>query len=168
MNTVNQSTQLSTGLSQERDDDKAGLELSQTPLQALLNEANSGGDQHNGAGAPASDELRNPANFATPGPMTSLLSEPLLANPFSTVQASSAQPTRFNNVQQTQPSTYEVKKHDTLAGIASVHKMDLSELRALNPQIKNIDQIQPGDRITVSRPQDNGNSGDSVTGNAQP
>jgi len=157
MNTINQSRLPSTSLTDRRNEVNTEPDLTRTPLQALMEDANAGGDQHNGAGPQAADELRNPANFATPGPMTSLLSEPLLANPFASTQAGGTQPVILSALQQTQPSNnYTVKSGDTLTGIAAAHNMSLNELIALNPQIRNPDLIYPGDRITVSSQRNGG------------
>ncbi len=150
MSTINQDNLSLSNLSQQRERLSTESDLSQTPLQALIDDATGGGDQHNGAGIPAADSLRNPANFASPGPMTSLLSEPLLSNPFASVQVSGTQSASVNVEKQTQPTTYSMKSGDTLNGVAAANDMSLNELIALNPQIRNLDMIHPGDRIIVS------------------
>ncbi|MBX2836547.1 MAG: LysM peptidoglycan-binding domain-containing protein [Gammaproteobacteria bacterium] len=150
MNTINQSRPPAPSLSRQSDELSAEPNLARTPLQVLMDDANAGGDQHNGAGTPAANDLRDPANFAFPGPMTSLLSEPLLSNPFALAQIAGGQPLSVNAGQQAQPSSYKVKSGDTLTGIAAAHNMSLDELIALNPQIRNPDLIHPGDQITVS------------------
>lgn len=45
---------------------------------------------------------------------------------------------------------YEVKSGDTMGEIAKSHKMSLSELKSLNPQIKNIDLIYIGEEINTN------------------
>lgn len=47
------------------------------------------------------------------------------------------------------PTTYKVKKGDTLSKIAKAHKVTLKKLIAANPQIKNPDLIHPGDIINI-------------------
>ena len=49
----------------------------------------------------------------------------------------------------TVPSTYKVKKGDTLSGIAARNGLTLDQLLALNPQIKNPNLIHTGDEITL-------------------
>jgi len=44
---------------------------------------------------------------------------------------------------------YTVKQGDTLYGIANRYALSLAALVALNPQIRNINLIHPGDRIRV-------------------
>lgn len=44
---------------------------------------------------------------------------------------------------------YTVAKGDTMAKIASKHNLTLSQLQALNPQIKNISRIYVGDKLVV-------------------
>jgi len=148
MNTVNQSKLPSQNPTTRSDNPGEDRDFALSPLQMLMEEANAGGDQHNGAGPPVADELRNPENFATPGPMTSLLSEPLLANPFASVQSGGAQPL-FANAAQLTRSTHNVKSGDTLTAIAAANDMSLNELIAMNPQIRNPDMIHPSDQITV-------------------
>jgi len=133
MNTVYQSRVASPDPADRRGNERTEPDLTLTPLQALMEEAGAGGDQHNGAGPQAPDELRNPANFATPGPMTSLLSEPLLANPFESTQITRAQRLAADALRQSQPTTYTVKSGDTLNGIAATKNMSLNELISLNP-----------------------------------
>lgn len=69
--------------------------------------------------------------------------------------------------------TYVVMKGDTLGGIAIKFGMSLTDLRALNPQIKNPNIIYPGQKINV-KPNANNlaiyyyvKSGDTATGIAQ-
>ena len=47
-------------------------------------------------------------------------------------------------------ATYTVKSGDTLWKIASKNQIGLSELIALNPNLKNPDKINVGDKITIS------------------
>ena len=48
-----------------------------------------------------------------------------------------------------EPNTYTVKKGDTLWAIARSHKINLKDLIAANPQIKNPNLIYPGQKITI-------------------
>lgn len=54
-----------------------------------------------------------------------------------------------NNTQKIEPVYYTVLGGDTLTKIARRHDMTLKELIALNPQIKNINKIYPGQKILV-------------------
>ena len=55
-----------------------------------------------------------------------------------------------NQSTQTIPVYYQVVKGDTLWAIASRYGMALSDLIALNPQIKNPNLIHIGDEVRVS------------------
>ena len=69
--------------------------------------------------------------------------------------------------------TYTVKKGDTLGSIAIKYGMSLTDLKALNPQIKNPSLIYPGQKINLKKNFDNAKiyytvkSGDTATGIAQ-
>lgn len=45
---------------------------------------------------------------------------------------------------------YSVRPGDTLSRIAAAHRISLARIEALNPQIRNVNLIHPGDRVRVS------------------
>ncbi|MEF2836940.1 MAG: LysM domain-containing protein [Oscillospiraceae bacterium] len=47
------------------------------------------------------------------------------------------------------PNYYIVKKGDTLGAIAANHHTTVQKLKELNPQIRNINLIYPGDAIRL-------------------
>ncbi len=50
------------------------------------------------------------------------------------------------------PQTYVVAKGDTFSKIAKKFGVTVEELKAANPQVKNIDKIQIGDQLTIPTP----------------
>ena len=59
--------------------------------------------------------------------------------------------TSENSNQQISGDYYTVKYGDTLYAIAKKAGLNLSEIKALNPQIKNINRIYIGDKINISK-----------------
>ena len=51
-----------------------------------------------------------------------------------------------------QDETYQVKKGDTISGIANENGMTVKEFMKLNTQIKDTDSIMPGDEVVISVP----------------
>jgi LysM repeat protein len=52
-------------------------------------------------------------------------------------------------VPQPTPTTYTVKKGDTLSGIAAKYKVTVDDLLAANPDFKDPNSLQIGDKIVI-------------------
>ena len=56
----------------------------------------------------------------------------------------------------TGPTTYSVKQGDTMTSIARAHGVDVNALIAANPQIKNPNSLNIGDKLTIPTPSPSG------------
>jgi len=150
MTNINQTRSQSLLSSIERNRLSESSDLEQTPLEKLMDEANAGNDLMSRDGQSGNNSYDDAVDFASPGPIPSLLRQPLINSPLTQSRLGGVQLGTTQPALQTDPGKYTVKSGDTLAGIASANDMTLDEMIALNPQIRNTDQIHPGDRIIVS------------------
>jgi LysM repeat protein len=56
-----------------------------------------------------------------------------------------------NPVPAPKTKTYTVKSGDTFGGIAAKHDLSIAALAKLNPQVKNLNVIHPGDKLVVKK-----------------
>ena len=143
MTTIYRNQQQSTTLLRQQDNDATELnetELALTPLERLMRQANTGGQQNGG------DQSAGSGIDTSAG-------DQLFDNPFMRFQAGATQLASANTAQATEPDTYTVQAGDTLSVIAARHDMSLDQLLAANPQITNPNRIYPGDQINLSASQ---------------
>lgn len=78
------------------------------------------------------------------------LAQLLAANPALKAHPDTIKVGQKLTIPPSQASYVTVTKGDTLSGIAEAHHLTLAQIEKLNPQVKNPNDITPGDKIRVS------------------
>lgn len=149
MTTIYQTKSPSLANSTEQNKLTDDNDLSKTPLDRLLDEAFSGGDQLRGGDQPSNNDFDDAVNFSSPGPLPGIMRHPLINNPFTQSKVGGTPLSAVLSNQQVETRNYTVKSGETLSSVAAANNLSLDEMIALNPQIKNIEFVKPGDSIVV-------------------